>query len=254
MLSEALTAELFRTFLVFARLGAALMIVPGFGERYILTRQRLLLALLFSALVAPLVASGVPTPPGEPGRIAALVGGEILIGLFLGAVTRFAMAVMHVAGTVVAYQSGLSAAALFDPNEGTMGTLPGNFFATTALVLMFAGDLHHLLLQALAASYTRLPITGGLATEDALSLLVRLADGSFRTGVELAAPLVITALLANLVLGLVSRLLPALQLLTVMLPLQLLLALVLLLFMVATATAGFGRFLETSLAFLDTGV
>jgi flagellar biosynthesis protein FliR len=65
---------------------------------------------------------------------------------------------------------------------------------------------------------------------------------------------VITALLANLVLGLVSRLLPALQLLTVMLPLQLLLALVLLLFMVATATAGFGRFVEASLAFLDTGV
>ena len=118
---------------------------------------------------------------------------------------------------------------------------------------MFASDLHHLLLQALAASYTRLPITGGLAAEDALSLLVRLADGSFRTGVELAAPLVITALLANLVLGLLSRLLPALQLLTVMLPLQLLLGPHPSPLHGGAATAGFGRFLEASLAFLDTG-
>ena len=70
MLSEALTAELFRTFLVFARLGAALMIVPGFGERYILTRQRLLLALLFSALVAPLVA--VPFLPHPTSRAVSL--------------------------------------------------------------------------------------------------------------------------------------------------------------------------------------
>ncbi len=253
MLTEALTSELFRILLVFARLGAALMIVPGFGERYILSRQRLLLALLFSALVAPLVAGSLPAPPEDPGRLAALIGGELAIGLFLGAVARFAMTVVHVAGTVVAYQSGLSAAALFDPNQGTMGTLPGNFFATTALVLMFASDLHHLLLQAMVASYSRLPLAGGLPTEDALRLLFRLADGSVRTGFEIAAPLIITSLLANLVLGLLSRLLPALQLLTVMLPLQLLLALFLLLFMVAGATTGYGRFLEASLAFLDGG-
>lgn len=253
MLAEALTGELFRVLLVFTRLGAALMIVPGFGERYILARQRLLLALLLSALLAPLVAGTVPAPPDEPDQLAALVAGELLIGLFLGAVTRLAMAVMHVAGTIVAYQSGLSAAALFDPNEGSMGTLPGNFFATTALVLMFASDLHHLVLQALAASYDRLPIMGGLPGDDALRLLLGLADAALRSGLELAAPLVIAGLLANLTLGLLSRLLPALQLLTVMLPLQLLLALVLLLVMVAGVAAGYGRFLAASLAFLDRG-
>lgn len=253
MLAEALTGELFRVLLVFTRLGAALMIVPGFGERYILARQRLLLALLLSALLAPLVAGTVPAPPDEPDQLAALVAGELLIGLFLGAVTRLAMAVMHVAGTIVAYQSGLSAAALFDPNEGSMGTLPGNFFATTALVLMFASDLHHLVLQALAASYDRLPIMGGLPGDDALRLLLGLADAALRSGLELAAPLVIAGLLANLTLGLLSRLLPALQLLTVMLPLQLLLALVLLLVIVAGVAAGYGRFLAASLAFLDRG-
>ena len=66
-------------------------------------------------------------------------------------------AALHIAGTTIAFQSGLAAAAIFDPNEATQGTLPGNFLTTTALVLLFVTDGHHLLLQALAASYAGLP-------------------------------------------------------------------------------------------------
>ena len=253
MLAEALVRELFGVAIVFARVGTALMFVPGFGERYVLARQRLLLGLLLSALLAPTVTGGMPAPPEEPARLVPLLGGELVVGLFLGAVTRFALAALHTAGTIVAMQSGLSAAAFFDPNEATQGTLPGNLFATTALVVMFASDLHHLLLRALAASYARLPLAGGLPTGDALPLLVGLAGGAMRTGLELAAPVVITSLLANLALGVLGRVMPALQLLAVAMPLQLLLAIALLFIATAAAAAGFGRFLEASLAFLDVG-
>lgn len=254
MLTDALVRELFQVMLVFARLGTALMLLPGFGEQYVLARQRLLLGLLFSALVAPVVASGLPSaPPADPGRLVGLVGGELLVGLFLGGVTRFAMAALHVAGTIVAMQSGLSAASYFDPNEAGQGTMPGNLFTMTALVVMFASDLHHVLLRALAASYGRLPVAAGLPAGDALRLVLGLAGAAMTTGLEVAAPLVVTALLTNLALGILGRIVPALQLLTLALPLQLLLALALTLLAVAAAVAGFGRFLEGSLAFLDTG-
>ena len=85
------------------------------------------------------------------------------------------MAALHVAGTIVAMQSGLSAASYFDPNEAGQGTLPGNLFTTTALVVMFASDLHHVLLRALAASYGRLPVAAGLPAGDALRLVLGLA-------------------------------------------------------------------------------
>lgn len=253
MLGEALVRELFQVLLVFARVGTALTIVPGFGERYVLARQRLLLGLLLSALVAPVAAAPIAAPPGEPARLFALVGGEIAVGLFLGAVTRLAMAALHVAGTIVAFQSGLSAAAMFDPNEAGQGTLPGNLFSTTALVVMFASDLHHLLLRALAASYDRLPIGGGLPAADAVEVLTRLGDAALRTGLELAAPLVAASVLANLALGLLGRAMPALQVLTLAMPLQLLLALGLLGLTTAAVVGGFGRFLADGLAFLDGG-
>lgn len=253
MLADALVRELLAVAVVFVRVGTALMIVPGFGERYVLGRQRLLLGLLLSALLAPAVTSGTPGPPEEPARLVPLLLGELAVGLFLGAVTRFALAALHTAGTIVAMQSGLSAAAFFDPNEATQGTLPGNLFATTALVVMFASDLHHLLLRALAASYARLPLGGGLPTGDALPLLVGLAGGAMATGLELAAPMVIVSILANLALGVLGRVMPALQLLAVAMPLQLLLATALLLVGAAAAAGGFGRFLAASLAFLDGG-
>ena len=252
MLADVLVEELFAALLVFARLGTALMIVPVFGERYVLGRLRLLLGLLLSAALAPTLR-GLPTAPAEPAVLALLVGGEVAVGLFLGAVTRLVMAALHVAGTIAAMQSGLSAAAFFDPNEATQGTLPGNLFATTALAAMVAADLHHLLLRALAASYARLPAGAGLPAEDALRLLTTLGDAAIRTGLELAAPFVLASLLANLALGVLGRLMPALQLLSLALPLQLLLAIGLMLLTIAGVLAGFGRFLEGALAFLDTG-
>lgn len=252
MLADLLVGELFGALLVFARLGTALMVVPIFGEHYVPGRHRLLLGLLLSALLAPTL-DALPAPPAEPAALLPIVGGEVAVGLLLGAVTRLAMAVLHVAGTIVAMQSGLSAAAFFDPNEATQGTLPGNLFATTALAAAVAADLHHLLLRALAASYARLPplAGGGLPGGDAALLLASLGDGAIRTGLELAAPLVLASLVANLVLGVLGRLVPALQLLSIALPLQLLLAIALVMLTIAGVVAGFGRFLQDALAFLD---
>lgn len=250
MLADLLAGELFAGLLAFARVGTALMIVPVFGERYVLGRQRLVLGLMLSAALAPTLGD-LPPQPEEPVDLALMVAGEVAVGIFIGAVTRLAMAALHVAGTLAAMQSGLSAAAFFDPNEATQGTLPGNLFATTALVVMVASDLHHLLLRALAASYARLPAGAGLPVGDAVKLLATLGDAAIRTGLELAAPLVVASILANVALGVLGRLVPALQLLTLALPLQLLLALGLLLLTLAGVVAGFGDFLRGSLAFLD---
>jgi flagellar biosynthetic protein FliR len=250
MLADLLAGELFAGLLTFARVGTALMILPVFGEPYVLGRQRLVLGLLLSAALAPALGN-LPPQPGEPARLALLVGGEIAVGIFIGAVTRLAMAALHVAGTIAAMQSGLSAAAFFDPNEATQGTLPGNLYATTALTAMVAADLHHLLLRALAASYARLPPGAGLPAGDAVQLLATLGDAAIRTGLELAAPLVLASIIANLALGVLGRLVPALQILSLAMPLQLLLALGLMLLTLAGVVAGFGRFLQDALAFLD---
>lgn len=218
-------AEIFALFLILCRVGSAMVLLPGLGEPYVLGRFKLLLALVLSfVLVGPLRPS-LPTMPAEPLTLTSLIAGEVLVGLFLGASARIVFAALHVAGTAMAFQSGLAAAAFFDPNEATQGTITGNFLGMAGLVLLFVTDAHHLLLQALAASYTGLPVGAPVPIGDMAELLTRLFADAFALGARIAAPLIGVALLLTLAMGVLNRLMPAFQVFFVALPLQLLVTL-----------------------------
>ncbi|MFO1035767.1 MAG: flagellar biosynthetic protein FliR [Geminicoccaceae bacterium] len=229
MLPHLVTAELFSVLLVFGRIGAALMLVPGFGEHYVLARLRLLIALAVSVLLAPTLKARLPAMPVEPLGLAALIAGEVVLGLMLGVLCRLVMAAVHVGGTVIAMQSGLAAAAFFDPAEATQGTLPGNFIAVLVLTLLFTTGLYRELMLSLAASYGVLPAGAGLPSGDLARALLGLVSEAFGVALRMAAPLVVAGLLVNLALGALNRLVPSFQVFFVSMPVQLLLSLALLL-------------------------
>lgn len=223
-LPELAVEEVFALILIFVRVGAALLAMPGFAEAYVLARLRLLLALLLSlALVSPL-ASSLPPMPEEPLALGRLLAGEVVLGLFIGAIARLAFATLHVAGAIIAFQSGLAAAAVFDPNEASQGTLPGSFLTTTALVLLFVTDGHHQLLAALAASYDRLPAGAVPPLGDMAELATRVLGQAFAVGLRIAAPLLLVSLLMHLGMGVLNRLMPSFQVFFIALPLQMLMA------------------------------
>lgn len=257
MLPELLADEAFRLFLVFCRVGAALLILPGFGEPYVPPRLRLLLALALSLLLGAALGPGgglLPAAPEEPAALVLLVGREVLIGLFLGAAARTLLGILHVAGSVIAYQSGLAAASVFDPGAATQGTLPGNLLTTAALVLLFVTDGHHALLAALADSYVGLaPGSTGLPLGDMAELFGRLVGAAFAAGVRIAAPVVLVSLLLYLGLGALNRLMPALQVFFIALPLQILLAFAVLALSLAGGLLAFLAFFGDGLALLVFG-
>ena len=253
MPADLVAGEVGRVFLVFARLGAALMVLPGIGEHYVLPRLRLLLALALSLLLAPALAERLPALPEEPLRLAALLGPEILIGLVLGFATRLAMAAIHVGGSLIATQSGLAAAGMFDPNEATPGTIPSTFLTVAALAILFAADFHHLLLRAVAASYGVLPVAAPLDLAAAGELLVGLSASAITVGTRIAAPMILAGILVNLALGALGRMVPALPALFVALPLQLLLALAMLELALPAAMRLFAETLTHGVAWLDPG-
>jgi flagellar biosynthesis protein FliR len=224
MLATLLAQDLFAVLLIFVRVGSAFMLLPGFSEAYVWARVRLLLALVVSVTLAGPLAPALPALPALPLELSRLVAVELLFGLFLGTTARIAFAALHFAGTTLAFQSGLAAASIFDPNEATQGTLPGNFLTTTALVLLFVTDSHHLLLQALAASYDGLPAGGAPPLGDIAELLARLLDQAFAVGVRIAAPMLLVSLLMYLAMGVLNRLMPTFQVFFIALPLQMLAA------------------------------
>lgn len=220
MLQRLLTAEVFALFLVFARIGTAAMLLPGIGESYVAPRVRLLLAGAISIVVAPVLAPSLPALPASPLTMALLIGGEIGIGLFIGTVTRCTMIALEIAGTLIGFQIGLSTASIFNPLLSEQGSVIGVLIAIAGIVLMFQTDLHHLMFRALIDSYTLFTPGALPPMGDFTEVVTRTISKSFALGMQLSAPFMVITALLYVALGLMSRLMPQLQIFFVALPLQ----------------------------------
>jgi len=220
MLDAFISANIFAFLLVFARLGAALMLLPPFGDVFVFPRARLALALALSAVVMPIALPGLPAAPQDPITLALLLGGEIAVGLLIGTLVRILTSALHTASIIVAYQTGFGIAAAFNPSQREQGILISRFLTLLGLVLLFTTDLHRLLLAGLVESYRAVPAGMPPPVGDFAAQAVDFVAGAFATALKISAPLLILGFLFYLALGLLSRLMPSIQVLFVALPLQ----------------------------------
>ncbi len=247
-----LVSQLFAILIVFTRMGGALTMLPGFGENYVSIRWRLILALAISLLMAPFLEQYLPPIPPDPARLLFLLTGELFIGVFVGLVARFLVAAMHVAGMVISYQSSLALATQFDATQAGQGSIIGNLLAISALMLIFALDLHHMLLRGVADSYTLMEPGVFPPMEDMFNYLASLTSHIFRVGVQFAAPSIVVGLLVYLSAGILGRLMPNMQVFFVMMPLQLLVGFFILMAVFHSIMTAFAQyFAETYSNFLQ---
>ena len=223
MLSSFLEGELFAFFLVFSRIGAGMMLLPGFGETYVSPRFRLLLALAISFVVTPLVSAGLPAMPGGILALFVMLIGEIVVGLFLGAAARLMLVVLQTTGFLVAQATNLAAAQVFDPTQGTQGTLTGNFLGIMGVLLIFITNLHHMMLGALIRSFEVFPSGATPPTDDFAHMATRLVGDGVELALQLAAPVLLFALIFQVGLGLMARLMPQMHVFFIGMPLQIML-------------------------------
>ncbi|MEE2526173.1 flagellar biosynthetic protein FliR [Hyphobacterium sp. HN65] len=204
--------------LIFARLGAILMLLPGFGEGSIPPRIRLSFALLFALALGPMLASQLPAIPEQPMHIAGLIITEALIGLMIGAVSRMFLMSASVAGQVIGQQSGLAMAQFFDPSAGQQGALMATFLNITFILLLMVTNTHHLLLQAAQNSYMLFPIGEPPLISDAAQWALGAFVDAFMIGVQMASPLIVFGLVFYFGLGILSRLMPQAQIFFIAMP------------------------------------
>jgi flagellar biosynthetic protein FliR len=216
--------------LVFARIATMLMLLPGLNEQMIPSRLRLSSALVLAAVMVPLHRDAYHIDLQSFGLVGVTFGEEMLIGALLGMTARLTMSAMQIAGSVVAQQLGLGFVTAVDPTQGQQGLIIGNFLTILGLALIFAVNLDHLVIAALDESYSlftpgEVPLTGDMA-----ALITRTIAGAFRIGIQLSAPFIVFALLFNVGLGLLSRLMPQMQVFFVGVPLQILAGFLILIF------------------------
>ncbi|MEM6811486.1 MAG: flagellar biosynthetic protein FliR [Pseudomonadota bacterium] len=233
-IEEFLVSGVFAFMMIFTRLGTAFTIMPGFGDGFVPTRVKLLSALAMSFVLMPVTMKYMPaTIPAFPVLFSLLLV-EFVIGIFIGSIARIFMAALDVAGMIIASLSGLANAQIFNPALASQGSLTGAFLSLLGLVMLFTADLHHMLIYGLVESYTVFPVGGVPETGSMAELVSRAVSSSFLIGFQIAIPFIIIAMLLYIGMGVLSRLMPQVQVFILALPVQILLSM-LTLFLVVSA-------------------
>ncbi len=227
--------------LVFARVGTMVMLLPGLGEQNISARLRLGIALILSAVLLPLHRNDYHIDTTALAPAIVLLIEEILIGAVLGLTARLTISALEVAGSVIAQQLGLGFVTAVDPTQGEQGALLGNFLTMLAVTLFFATDMHYLVIAALNDSYTLFAPGEVPAAGDVAALMTKTVSGAFRVGIQLSAPFLAFGLLFNLGLGVLSRLMPQMQVFFVALPASIMIGF---LFLIVVLGSMMGLFLD----------
>jgi flagellar biosynthetic protein FliR len=225
MESYATAQQVFAAGLIFARLGAIIMLIPAIGESFIPPRIRLAFALALALMMWSLVGGKVPPVPADAGGLAGAVLKEVLIGLMIGAVLRIFMTSLASAGEFVSLQTTLSFAQTANPMEAQPSATLGTFLGLIGMVLIVTTDLHHLFIGAIVRSYELFPFARPIPVQDAGQLAIQTLSRSFALGLQLAAPVVVFSLVFNVATGLVGRVMPQFQIFFVAAPLNILLGL-----------------------------
>lgn len=222
---EALIPYTWAGALLFCRLGAVLMLAPGWGESSVPARFRLSAALMATIAIAPTLLDQIPPLPAELSKAVVLIIGEILIGIMMGAGARILMSALQVGGQVIGISSGLAMASQFDPTIGSSSAIIGVFMSMTSLVLIMAAGIHRDMLQAAVDSYQLFIPGEPLPIGDVAQWELGAMSTAFKLGIQIAAPILVVALVFNLSIGLVSRLIPQVQIFFIAMPIQVMLGL-----------------------------
>lgn len=208
--------------LLFARIGTMLMLMPALGEGSISPQVRLgvalLLTLAFYPLVTPLYSVDATSPLPRIGYLLAM---EFAIGFFIGMSSRIITYALSIAGMIIANQSGLAFAMATDPTmDGQQGAVIGSFLSLLGITLIFAFDLHYLVIAAMHDSFRLFPPGGGLPVGDMAEMVTMMTAEVFAIAIRISAPFLVVGLVFYFGLGLLNKLMPQMQIFFIAMPLN----------------------------------
>lgn len=201
--------------LVLTRMSGLVMTAPIFGSRDIPVHVRALFAFTLAALVAPTQWHVPLELPNNLINYLVFIGTEVLIGLVLGLGITILFVGLQVAGTLIGRASGLALSNVFDPSMGAEVALHAQLLNYVTLAVFVAIGGHRMLIAATLDSFTSLPPGSGAIPVGLSSAATELVSQSFVLGLRASAPIITALLLSTLVMGIISRTLPQLNIMAV---------------------------------------
>ncbi len=249
-MTDLLNLELYKFLLVFLRVGAAIMLMPGFLTSYVNTKVRLSIALAVAFVLMPVIGDKLPVVFTSFAPALKMILVEITYGVFIGIFMQILFSALNLAGNLAGQAIGFSNAQMFDPAFQQQSIVIETFLSITALTVIFITNLHHLMLGAVIDSYTLFPAGTSLPVDDFAKSISQTLNQSFITGFKIGSPFVAFTIVFYVGMGLVSRLMPQLNIFFLSLPLQIYLGVGLLFITVPVIMLWFIRYYENGLQLL----
>lgn len=210
------------------RPGAAFLAAPMFGASAVPVQLRLVLALAVGIPSAAMVnmalpAAGIISVPGF-----FMIVSEVVAGLAMGFVIQIAFAAALVAGEAISNAMGLGFASMTDPASGHASPAVGQFLSMLTMFLFLAADGHLALMATIAESYRALPPGGAWLSFSAIGNIVKFGGLAFSAGLSIALPVGFALVLVQLIMAMIARSAPTLNLFAVGMPATLLAGILLL--------------------------
>ena len=178
------------------------------------------LAFMVALVLFPIMEPSIPLVSFQPGTFMLLMVSEVLLGGMIGLVAIMIFTAVEYGGTVIGYQMGFAAANIYDPQSERQLALISQFQNVFAILIFLAIDGHHIFLQVAVESYKILPPGVFNISGEAIPYLLKLSSRIFSLGIQFSAPILAVLLLSGLILGILSRVFPQLNVFLLSFPLN----------------------------------
>jgi flagellar biosynthetic protein FliR len=190
---------------------AILAAIPVINSRQAPPQVRIGLGFATALLLFPLMAAHTPKIDYSLMQFALVMANEVLIGLLLALVAQLIFTAVSFGGTIIGYQMGFAAANIFDPQTTQQMSIMSQFSNIISILIFLALNLHHIFFKVIIDSYILLPPGTLNFSSGAIPLLMDLASHMFLLSIKLSAPILALLLISNLVLGIMARIFPQLN-------------------------------------------
>ncbi|OHB57848.1 MAG: hypothetical protein A2173_07145 [Planctomycetes bacterium RBG_13_44_8b] len=211
--------------MVLTRLSAFFMLIPVFGWKTIPTSVKIAMTMLLAIFFSNKTALAIPVRAGNNGQfsfaeVIFLISNEATYGLALGLVVVIIFSVIKFSGSIIESQMGLSMVEIFDPLTNEETELLSSLLEMIFIIMFLSANGHHLFLMIISRSFDVFP-AGSIPTISVLTEgVMKAGSAMFLAGLRLAAPMLAAFLLLLIVLAILSRIVPEMDILFISLPLR----------------------------------
>ena len=214
--------------LVLIRTASVLFFSPIYSQAGLPLMIKIGLALVISFAVFPIISNSQPVLPDNMINFIIIVFKELAVGFLIGYVATLAFAAFVMGGGLISSEMGLTMAELVDPLTGDRVSPIAQLLQIVALILFFAINGHHWLINALILSYKTVPLTGFIEMGSSVSKIMDLFNGLFIAAIKIAAPIMIVLGLTVVVAGFLARSTPEINIFLIIFPMKILVGFLLL--------------------------